>query len=56
MDPLIRNLILLAVMLHRAAGLSSAGAGKGVSNADPFPHAPIPAQSGGTNPSCCMLG
>ena len=42
--------------LHRAAGLSSAGAGKGVSNADPFPHAPIPAQSGGTNPSCCMLG
>ena len=42
--------------LHRAAGLSSAGAGKGVSNADPFPHAPIPAQSGGTNPSCRMLG
>ena len=40
----------------RAAGLSSAGAGKGVSNADPFPHAPIPAQSGGTIPSCCMLG
>ena len=42
--------------LHRAAGLSSAGAGKGVSNADPFPHAPIPAQSGGTNPSFRMLG
>ena len=42
--------------LHRAAGLSSAGAGKGVSNADPFPHTPIPAQSGGTNPSCRMLG
>ena len=40
--------------LHRAAGLSSAGAGKGVSTADPFPHAPIPAQSGGTNPSCRM--
>ncbi len=42
--------------LHRAAGLCSAGAGKGVSNADPFPHAPIPAQSGGTNPSCRMVG
>ena len=42
--------------LHRAAGLSSADAGKRVSNADPFPHAPVPAQSGGTNPSCCMLG
>ena len=42
--------------LHRAAGLCSAGAGKGGSNADPFPHAPIPAQSDGTNPSCCMLG
>ena len=32
--------------LHRAAGLSSAGAGKGVSNADPFPHAPIPRSIG----------
>ena len=42
--------------LHRAAGLSSAAAGKWVSNVDPFPHAPIPAQSGGTNPSCRMLG
>ncbi len=43
--------------LHSAAGLSSAGAGKGVSNADPFPHAPIPAPSGGqTDLSCRMLG
>ena len=34
----------------KEGGLSSAGAGKGVSNADPFPHAPIPAQSGRDQP------
>ena len=43
--------------LHRAAGQSIAGAGTGVSNADPFPHAPNPAHKGGhSDPSCRMLG
>jgi len=32
--------------LSRAAGQSIAGVGQGASNADPLPHAPIPAQTG----------
>src|SRR5207302_2690427 len=32
--------------LNRAAGQSIAGVGQGVSNANPLPHAPIPAQTG----------
>lgn len=47
----------LFAALHRAAGQSITGAGQGVSNADPFPHAPIPAKSSGQiDPSCRMLG
>lgn len=42
--------------LSRAAGHCSAGVGQGVSNADPLPHAPIPAPTGDrTEESCRML-
>jgi putative transposase len=42
--------------LSRAAGQFSAGAGQGISNADPLPHTPIPAQAGGViEESCHML-
>jgi putative transposase len=42
--------------LSRAAGQFSAGVGQGVSNADPLPHAPIPAHTGDQiHESCRML-
>jgi putative transposase len=42
--------------LSRAAGQCSAGAGQGISNADPLPHTPIPAQTGVViEESCRML-
>jgi putative transposase len=42
--------------LSRAAGPFSAGVGQGVSNADPLPHTPIPAQTGeDVEGSCRML-
>ena len=42
--------------LSRAAGQFSAGPGQGISNADPLPQAPIPAQTGvAIDESCRML-
>ena len=42
--------------LNRAAGRFSAGPGQGISNADPLPHTPIPAQTGvAIEESCRML-
>ena len=42
--------------LSRAAGQYSAGVGQGISNADPLPHTPIPAQIGDQlNQTCRML-
>jgi transposase InsO family protein len=39
----------------RAAGLSSAGVGQGVSNADPLPHTPIPAHAGDQILGSCRM-
>jgi putative transposase len=41
--------------LNRAAGQCSAGAGQGISNADPLRHTPIPAQPGVVVDECCRM-